>query len=92
MPVFPVCSVVLTDLLKKMIAVISDTEIEGIFKYQIVLVTGFLINDFYNSLDSTNRSEHCTEMSALQIQAFKQDTECPKADNSLSIAPWWISF
>ena len=57
----------LNDLLEKMIAVISDTGIEGILKYQIVLVTGFLINHFCNCLDSTNRSEHCTEMSALQI-------------------------
>lgn len=57
----------LNDLLEKVIAAISETGIEGILKYQIVLVTGFLINRFYNCLDSTNRSEHCIEMSALQM-------------------------
>lgn len=57
----------LNDLLEKVIAVISETGIEGILKYQIVLVTEFLINHFYNCLDSTNRSEHCIEMSALQM-------------------------
>lgn len=49
-----------------MIAVIRGIGTERILKDQIVLVTGFLINHFYNCLDSTNRSEHCTEMSALQ--------------------------
>lgn len=57
----------LNDLLEEVIAVISETGIEGILKYQIVLVIGFLINHFYNCLDSTNRSEHCIEMSALQM-------------------------
>lgn len=75
-----------------MIVVISDSGIEGILTYQVVPVTRFLINHFYNCLDSTNRSEHCTEMSALQMQAFKQETKCPKAENSLSVAPCWISF
>lgn len=40
------CFCCLNDLLEKVIAVISETGIEGILKYQIVLVTGFLINHF----------------------------------------------
>lgn len=54
-----------------MIVVISDSGIDGILTYQVVPVTRFLINHFYNCVDSTNRSEHCTGMSALQMQAFK---------------------
>lgn len=59
----------LNDLLennKQTIAVISGIGTERILKYHVVLVSGFLINHFYNCLDSTNRSEHCTEMSTRQ--------------------------
>lgn len=42
------------------------TGIAGILEYQTGLVAGFLINHFCNSLDSADRSEYWTEMSALQ--------------------------